>query len=529
MKTKFFTLIALLFAVGMLRVQANNINVANIALVNQNTSAGLNNAANHTFVQFDLTWDNSWRNSAGPSNWDAAWVFVKFQVFGSPEWMHATLSSTDADHTITNDNGVSMTINAAQNGRGVIVHRAGNGNGSVNLQGVRLRWNYRSGNVVHDTANVTVRVFAIEMVFVPQGQFFIGDGTLTSPNPSTSAFRINNVGNNRPYLVQNENAWNLISSSATGGGVNDVYDPLVSQATTLNASFPKGFNAFYIGKYEVSVRQYVDFFNTLRTDITTAKNNRNLSGSQVSRNTFTWNTSPLTDATSGATSGDRAQGAMSMNDALAYADWAGLRPMTELEYEKTARGCDRTGASPGIAVYPVNQEYAWGENVNNVNITTPTSGDGTATESISSSSTMNVNANLASGPVRCGIFAAKNPSANQRRLTGGSYYGVMELTGNVEEWMYCVGNHTEYQRTNCSGSANYFDGRHGDGNINSSTGENNTFTTDTYFGMYAKGGSYSSIQTVSFRSGLGGLCSTQNYTSRTAARGFRCVVSASQF
>jgi hypothetical protein len=199
MKTFYNTLIVLLFGLGISSVWANNIQVSNIALVNQNTTAGLNNAANHTFVQFDMTWDNSWRNSAGPSNWDAAWVFVKFQVFGSPEWLHATLSATDANHSITNNNGVTMNIDAAANGRGIMVHRTSNGNGTVNLQGVRLRWDYRSGNVVHDTANVTVRVFAIEMVYIPEGEFFIGDGTLTTPSPSSNAFRINK------YVVQKFN------------------------------------------------------------------------------------------------------------------------------------------------------------------------------------------------------------------------------------------------------------------------------------------------------------------------------------
>src|SRR5208283_4202281 len=37
-------------------------------------------------------------------------------------------------------------------------------------------------------------------------------------------------------------------------------------------------------------------------------------------------------------------------DAAAYAAWAGLRPYTELEYEKAARG----------PITPVNGEYAWG-------------------------------------------------------------------------------------------------------------------------------------------------------------------------
>lgn len=38
-----------------LNVNANNIQVANCGLINQNTSAGANNPANHTFIRFDLS------------------------------------------------------------------------------------------------------------------------------------------------------------------------------------------------------------------------------------------------------------------------------------------------------------------------------------------------------------------------------------------------------------------------------------------------------------------------------------------
>lgn len=537
MKKIFRFCLAVLTVFFAQNLSANNVAVSNIALVNQNTTAGLNATANHTFVQFDLTWDNSWRNSAGPANYDAAWVFVKFQAFGSPEWFHATLSSTDADHTITNNNGVSMNIDAASNGRGVIVHRTANGNGAINLTGMRLKWNYRTGNVVHDTANVTVRVFAIEMVYIPQGEFFVGDGTLTTPTPTTGAFRINNVGNNRPYRVISEGALSFLNGSSTGGGANELYNGGVyTGAYTLPAAFPKGFAAFYTMKYELSVKQYTDFFNTLRTDITTAKTNRNLASSQPSRCTFTYNNSPLTDATTGATTGDRAQGGMSQYDALTYADWAGLRPMTELEFEKIARGCDRTGASPGIPVYPVNGEYAWGENANLVNITTPTTGDGTANESVATSSTMNANTSFASGPVRCGIFAAKNPSANQRRLTGASYYGVMELTGNIEEYVYSTIPYNSSSSTiSTAASTHSFNGSHGDGNINSSTGEFNTqFSTSAQ--MVSKGGYYSAVRRVSERGGhLVGWSSnfysglSYSTTSRHPGLGFRAVISGNQF
>lgn len=539
MKAIYKTLIVLLFGLGISSIWANNIQVSNIALVNQNTTAGLNNVANHTTVQFDLTWDNSWRNSAGPSNWDAAWVFVKFQVFGSPSWEHATLSSTDAHHTITNNNGVTMNIDAAANGRGVMIHRTSNGNGTVNLQGVGLRWTYRSGNVVHDTANVTVRVFAIEMVFIPEGQFFIGDGTLTTPLPSNNAFKINNVGNNRPYRVISEGALSFINNTISGGGVDQLYNNRWTAGYTLPAAFPKGFASIYVMKYELTVQQYVDFFNTLRTDITTAKNNRNIQSSQPSRSTFAWNSSPLTDATSGV-GANRPQGGFNNDDILAYGDWSGLRIMTELEFEKINRGSDRTGASPGIAVYPVNGEYSWGENANLSSVTSTTHlvNDGLVNEGIASAQpNMNVNTGLSSGPLRVGIFAAKNATSLQRRQSGASYYGVMELTGNIEDPVIPAEPGYDW----CTSSTQrFYEGIHGDGNIDSNTGNN---TTLTYTGVSnfsklwvisTKGGSYSAAERVSERitqyPGSTSWCGNAPMDfGRKAQRGFRGAVSANQF
>lgn len=40
-------------------------------------------------ITFDLFWDNSWRTSSGPSNWDAAWVFMKWRTPDMDAWRHA--------------------------------------------------------------------------------------------------------------------------------------------------------------------------------------------------------------------------------------------------------------------------------------------------------------------------------------------------------------------------------------------------------------------------------------------------------
>src|SRR5277367_6164884 len=107
-----------------LKASGNNILVANV------TMSGQNAGSQYTYVQFDLSWDNSWNLASGPSNWDAAWIFVKFQITGgggcvaSTTWNHATLSSTGSDHSVGNNNGVAAAITAETDGKGIFINRS---------------------------------------------------------------------------------------------------------------------------------------------------------------------------------------------------------------------------------------------------------------------------------------------------------------------------------------------------------------------------------------------------------------------
>src|SRR5882762_7012723 len=91
---------------------ANNIQVSRITLT------GNNSANQFVLIGFDLSWDNSWRISTGPANWDAAWVFAKFRLKGQTTWNHAILHYVNGSgggdgHTVpsgaviasSNDNG----------------------------------------------------------------------------------------------------------------------------------------------------------------------------------------------------------------------------------------------------------------------------------------------------------------------------------------------------------------------------------------------------------------------------------------
>ena len=59
---------------------SNNLTVTNVALRGRNTTAGPNHASNYADIMASLRWENSWRISTGPANYDAVWVFAKYRV-----------------------------------------------------------------------------------------------------------------------------------------------------------------------------------------------------------------------------------------------------------------------------------------------------------------------------------------------------------------------------------------------------------------------------------------------------------------
>ena len=71
-------------------------------------------ASDYTFVQFDISWDNSWRLTTAPFNYDAVWVFVKYKMAGSTVWNHATLNTSG--HSVTTENGVASEFNVGTTG-----------------------------------------------------------------------------------------------------------------------------------------------------------------------------------------------------------------------------------------------------------------------------------------------------------------------------------------------------------------------------------------------------------------------------
>ena len=421
---------------------ANNVQVSNINLVDQDVSQDL------IYVQFDLSWENSWRISSGPANYDAAWVFLKYRTLGG-NWNHLNINYIDGSsdgHVPAN----GSTVSTVENGTGCFIYRDSDGAGHNDFKNIKLLWNY-GDNQLADDAFIEVKVFAIEMVYVPEGSYSLGSGF-----GSTEANRFYLYPFGLSYTISSEAAVNIqpvngsLYYTNTSGNGGDQQGP-------IPAAFPKGYDAFYCMKYEISQGQVVAFFNTLTE---TQKTNHDLSDlyhknsdNVVARNGFAWTSGFATTSLP-----DVPQNYWNWSDMTAYMDWAGLRPMTEMEYEKACRG--PLPSVPG--------GFAWGT----AEIPDPIDpyvfqNLGTENEIVSNPAAEQATViylgtvSGLGGPARCGITAAS--AINKTRTeSGGSYYGIMELSGNLYERVVSVG----------TPDGRAFTGEHGDGNL-SGSGDHN--------------------------------------------------------
>lgn len=414
---------------------ANNVVISNI------TSYP---TGSYTQVGFDLSWENSWRTSSLTSNYDAVWVFIKYKDTDGT-WKHLNL--TNANNSIT----AGYTIDVPSDLKGAFIYRSANGTGNVSLTDVRL-------GVTLTPGSFDVQVFGTEMVYIPQGNFSIGDGNGTTE--SANAFHT--AAGNSSVAISTSLASNIRTDANTyddaqietsgigidGDGGIDTDD----NGSIDNASFPTGYPAFYCMKYEISQRGYADFLNTLTYDqqtfnTTTAPNNA--TGTSALGSTFRVYieiVTPGVSATAPAVYGLDGDGDnvfdestdgewIALNNATwpricAYLDWAALRPMTELEFEKICRGPNST----------LLNEYAWGTTTIFASAYT-LSASAQSAEIASNASSTDGNAayttTSASAMLRSGIFAAGTTS---RATAGAAFYGVMEMSGNAYERPVTVGN-----------------------------------------------------------------------------------------
>ncbi len=400
---------------------------ANFRIFNARLSR-IDEASRIAEVRFDLHKKHAWRGRFEPphdniENWDAVWVFVKFRAPGDAGWRHAWLSTeAKAHHSAANaalDVGTTV-VDGIERGMGAFVYSARERFGGAIYRDMSLDWDY--GAQGHEFASgdrIEIAVLGIEMVYVPEGAFWAGNvGGVIADSFHSPA------DDKKPARISSPDAFTLHWGGMGRG------------RAVIPDSFPNGYAAFYCMKYPLTQGQYAAFLNMLSLDQASERAHR---PAAQFRHTISGR---HPNYRAGAPS--RACNWLTWDDGAAYAAWAGLRPMTELEYEKACRG----------PLAPVTNEYAWGstfiENLTTDRLETKRGGDGSGRE-------MAAEANALfgggiGGPVRVGVFATEDAT---RVSAGASFWGVMELSGHLSERPVIV----DYP----AGRA--FTGAHGDGTL----------------------------------------------------------------
>ena len=373
-------------------------------------------------LSLSLSWDNSWYDDY---NFDAVWLFLKYRTPDMAEWTPVFLGT---DGHEVGSNGEYLPGDSGSENVGLFVWSKSNDAGRVELNcKIKCAIPYGCSRADVEQNRLYFAVQGIEMVYVPAGAFYLGDGA------SEGSFQGTAVA--KPVLVDSENSLTL--SDAKGN------------TYTLEADYPKGYNGFFCMKTEISQKQYVDFLNLLTLTqqygrVTNLMGNAMREGYYIfsgsatpaSRNGIrlkkksTARTVPcifINDLNGDGEDGGNEDGQalpcgyLSAEDIYAYCCWAGLRPLSEPEFEKACRKL--------FPVQPVAGEYPWNTADGAGAITdAEVNGKNSLAENVTALG-KNVNAaGLRSDPVRGGAF-----SGNMAMSAGATFWGIRQMGGNLRE------------------------------------------------------------------------------------------------
>jgi hypothetical protein len=437
MKKIFNLLIVFVFFNGI--TFANNVQITNLSIVN--------NGPGLITVKFDLGWDNSWRTNIGPANYDGVWVFFKYKQ-ANGDWTHMVLNG--------NNNvlpaGFDVFQNPGSNKTGAMIYReSGNlGVGMVSATNVQL------GVINTLPYNIDVKGFALEMVYIPPltTRTFFGDGDGITESAGALHYT-DNTATTTSVLPMFCDANAMDDAELETDGIYVYSNDTIQLTNPLGSIDPfPTMKALWCMKYEINQASYRDFLNTLDSQ---QQVNRTISSPTSATGTGAFTLGGLSrnyieivtpaslntpavygcDANNNNIFNEASDGEwvacnyLGWTDVAAFLDWSGLAPMSELQFERICRGNSSAGPNPAVL-----GEYAWGTNTifgSNYTI----SGSGTAAEIASNASPNIGNAAYSitsnNGPLRSGVFAT---AISNRVTSGATFYGVMEMSGNMPE--YCI-------------------------------------------------------------------------------------------
>jgi len=278
-------------------------------------------------VKFDIAWDDSWRDK---TNHDATWVFFKVRADDKSDWQHVRLAADK----VLNPTGygqekggtpLDFIVPDGDEGlTGMFVRRAAQGKGPLAARGVTAVWDFTANKgITEDPKGVSMQAFGVQVVYVAEGPFHLGSGgaelngfyEYTDGSQHTQPYQVTSAGA-IPTGRQKGRLWARKGAQPVDGG-------------EIPASFPNGYGAFYCMKRHMTWDQYAGFLNTLSAPQAAARcpeERQRIVRSEDGPN-----------CTYSAARGGAARG-LSWADCAAWAAWAGLRPVTELEWEKAIRG-----------------------------------------------------------------------------------------------------------------------------------------------------------------------------------------------
>ena len=359
--------------------------------------------AGATEISFTISQENTFSTNTYTCSTDTvkdcAWIFVKYSTNSEAgPWNHCTITGASAG------DAAGATIQSVSDSKGAFIFSNGN-NRYWESNNVKVRWNYvTDGFSVFPSSGVKFRVMGIEMVYISTGPFTYDAGG--SANTYNSSY--NNFGAGSQVIV---------------GAITDV-------PTGCSTDWPNGYRAFYIAKYEVSQKQYADFLNTIDPNGTSGTTYYDSARYNQAEYFLTRDISrPIGDRYYVTGGHDTLACNYTLwSDVIAYASWSGLRPMTEMEFERAARGCNNAN------------KYPWGNTEPDI-----------STLDIKSSSTYttsftcclyfqngSLGVSFADGPAPVGLYLSGLnisglPQYRTPEQTGASPYGIADLGGNLRE------------------------------------------------------------------------------------------------
>jgi formylglycine-generating enzyme required for sulfatase activity len=406
-------LLALFFTAYTASVFATDLEIEGVEWIRETSSLQYK-------VKFTVSWNNSWRTDR---NYDAAWIFMKYKApaYAQAGYRHAKILAGGHRLLVNHlTNSPAPSFDVPDDRIGFFIYPASKYRGN-------LRWTIEVSldtTVFSDrsfnTGDRLMDVYGIEMVQIPQGAYTLGD-------PDEAAFRnyaiFSSDGTGKlGGLITVSSEKNPITVGTEKGNLYYHSETLIYQGDRkgiIPAEFPKGFQSFYVMKYETTQGQYAGFLNSISSTATQARANFTGKGYYEQRGSIKMDGNKYI-----AASPDRPCNYISWDDACAFADWSGLRPMTELEFEKACRGPEK----------PIAHEYPW--NTNNKN-------------------KLQRIVNTDNELIWINGLKESDLNDSNRDQFGASYYWVMDLAGSVWERCITIGDST----------GRSFRGTHGDGMI----------------------------------------------------------------